>query len=124
MVLNFSYNLKEAFKEARSKGNMALAIPALLSSQFYVVGIDMSAQGEWFEFALTKSPKEGELCVTASENPARVTFKEWDVAEFHGRELLQKTPQNAGVLIAYESGGDYLSREQIDHFLSLLDKPS
>lgn len=103
MVLSFSYNLKEAFKEARSKGNMALALPALLSSQFYIVGIDISAEGEEFEFALTKSPKEGELCVTASENPASVAFKEWDVAQFHGRELLQRAPQNAGVLIAYES---------------------
>lgn len=117
------YRLKKAFEESRARGNIELVLPEILSNTLYVVGVDFNAKGEGFEFALTKSPKKGELCVTVSENPDLVTFGKWDLADFGGRELLQKVPSNSGILVVYDSGGDYLSREQINFFLSLLDNP-
>ncbi len=110
--------MKKAFEEARNKKNIGLILPEFLSSVFYAVGLD---DDNSFDFALTKSPDQKEMCVTISDNPELVSFERWSVKEVGGRELLKSIPQNAGILLTYNFGGDYITRNQIDWFLEVLD---
>ena len=113
--------LKMAFKEARKNNNIGLILPEFLSATFYVVGVDTDGDEKTFDFALTKSPNKNEMCVTASEDSTLVCFDSWAASARGGRELLTMIPKGSGVLVAYKSGGDYITSKQIDWCLDMLD---
>jgi hypothetical protein len=114
--------LKETFEIARDQNNIALILPEFLSAIFSIVGIKENTNDKIFDYVLTKSPLDKEMCVTISETPKLVSFDKWCKAELNGRDLLKTIPKNAGILIVYETGGDYLTRDQIDWFLGILDQ--
>lgn len=113
--------LKESFEVAREQSNIGLILPEFLSAIFSVVGIRENNNEKGFDFALTKSPLDKEMCITVSETPTLVSFDKWCQAEFSGRNLLKVAPKNSGILIVYETGGNYITRGQIDWFLEILD---
>lgn len=115
--------LKNAFETARKKNNIGWILPEFLASQFFAIGLsleDPQVNGK-FDFARTKGPQEGEMCVTVSQDRKLVTFEKWGVKKMNGRALLRYVPQNCGILISYNDGGDYLTQSQISTLLSILD---
>ncbi|MFV1873556.1 MAG: hypothetical protein ACMZ64_09570 [Oleiphilus sp.] len=113
--------LKKSFEIARDKNNIGLILPEFLSAKFSIVGVNDDTNEGSFSYALTKSPSNTEMCITVSENPKLVSFEKWSNVRLKGRQLLETVPENAGILIVYETGGDYITRRQINWFLEILD---
>ena len=107
--------IKSMFEVSRKENDIGLVVPVLIRSELFVIGKKIN---ESFEFALTKSPKKGEFCVTVSESESLFDFDKWDIKALSGRDLLKKIPENIGVLIAYKDGADYITGKQVVNIYS------
>jgi hypothetical protein len=111
--------VQKAFEYARENKNIGYILPALVTTDLYVLGKSI-LPGEFYP-AITDSPKKGEKCITVSEDKSLLAFERWDVAKYDGRALLSIVPENCGVLFTYADGADYLSAEQVKLLQSVLD---
>jgi len=106
--------LQSAFQQSRAERNIDLVLPALKAALLYVVvGVETKPgrQPEWF---LTPSPAKDRLCVTASETEAALARIRWPKAVLSGADLLAALPTQIEILLVYQDGADYITREHLD----------
>ena len=109
-------HLKLAFQRSRAESNIDLVLPVLKAAMLHiVVGAEPrdGLEAEWF---FTKSPTEGRLCVTASEDEATLRGIKWPNVKLSGDQLLQALPPGIEIIIIYADGGDYINREQLEWY--------
>lgn len=110
--------LKKIFEEVRATREIELILPYFLPLTFYAIGAGDSDGN--FDFALSKSPSGNGFCITVSDDIDKVTFDQWSTMALNGRQLLDRMPENAGVLIAYsDGGGDFITQQQVEFLLNL-----
>lgn len=114
------YPIKSLFQKARDADEIMLVLPEFITTLFHVISVPIP-QEDKEEYVLTKSHDEKEWCLTISPNESLVKLPNYAVVSLRGRELLKSIHQNAGVLIIYEDGGDYLTTEHVNLFKQIID---
>lgn len=62
-----------------------------------------------FSPVLTKAQGKEEFCITASNEASRVRFKNFHIFKTNFTELRKMMPDNIGILLVTEKGGQYFS---------------
>lgn len=109
--------LKVAFQQSRAQRNIELVLPVLLKSRLFIVTGGQTASQDYF---LVPSPNKDRLCVTVSENVDNLKKINWPKVEITGEQLIKSLPAGIEIVVAYKDGGDYITREQLQWYRSLL----
>ena len=115
--------LKLAFQRARATGNIEEVFPALKSATLYVVAGSSGPPNEAHDLFITKSPKNGRMCVTVSESESYLAKVSWPKRVISGEHLLRHLPKAMEIIVVYPDGGDYVTQEQMEWFRGMLGKP-
>lgn len=106
--------LKEAFQQAREQQNIDLILPVLVRSELYVI-VAETTPGD-FDFVYTRSPQPDRFCVTVAENEAILASVKWPKLKISGEQLIFNLRDSDEILITYQEGGDYITKEQLQWF--------
>ncbi|MGI2172149.1 hypothetical protein ACROAE_18470 [Shewanella sp. MF05960] len=106
--------LKEAFQNVREQQNIDLILPVLLTSDLYIITAE--TEPGVFDYFYTKSPNPERFCVTLAENESTLASVKWPKRKMTGRELLVDLPDEIEIIITYEDGGDYITREHLQWY--------
>jgi hypothetical protein len=109
--------LKLAFAKSRAENNIDVILPVLRKSRLFVV---TGGQSETQDYFLTSSPTSGRFCVTVAEQIEYLHRISWPKTEVTGEHLLRKLPANIEIVVVYPDGGDYITREHLQWYRSLL----
>jgi fimbrial chaperone protein len=110
--------LKQAFARARSCGNIDEILQVLLSAKLFAVCKRVLALSSPV-FYVQRSPNPERWCVTVAETAdALSSIADAELVEYTGQELLQSIDKSHEIVVVYDDGGDYLTREQLDFFRS------
>src|SRR2546430_15812935 len=114
--------LKKAFERSRAHQNIDLVIDPFLAAELFVVAKEFPGTSKP-QFYAQPSPVPNRICVTAAESSDLLAgITDVVLMKMTGRELLDALEPVLEVLIVYDKGGEYLSREQLD-WLRELRKP-
>ncbi len=74
------------------------------------------------EPVLGRAPQPGRLCVTVSESKDCIArLGEVETIEITGEKLLKKLAVGHEIVVVYEDGGDYMTREQLAWYRQLME---
>ena len=109
--------LKLAFQQSRAEKNIDLVLPIFLKSRLYIVTGGQTNTNDYF---LVSSPNKDRLCVTVSESVDNLNNISWPKIEVSGEKLIKELPAGIEIVIVYKDGGDYITREQLQWYRSIL----
>src|SRR5262245_39020860 len=106
--------LKKAFELARTHQNIDLVIDPFLTAELLVVAKEFPGTSKP-QFYAQPSPTADRICVTAAESADLLAgISDVVLIRTTGRELLDALEPFLELMVIYENGGEYLSREQLD----------
>jgi hypothetical protein len=107
--------LKKAFELARRHDNIDIIIDPLLASELFVVAKEFAGASRPQFYAQPSPQSPNRICVTAAESrDALAGIANVVLMKMTGRELLEALEPFLELMVVYETGGEYLSREQLD----------
>jgi len=109
--------LKAAFQQSRAQRNIDLVLPVFLKSRLFIVTGGKTASQDYF---LVSSPNKDRFCVTVSENVDNLQKINWPKVEVTGEQLIKSLPAGIEIVVVYKDGGDYVTREHLQWYRSLL----
>ncbi|WOH37651.1 hypothetical protein RI844_20190 [Thalassotalea fonticola] len=112
--------LKESFAKARLENNIGLALIEFWNTPLYII-TTKNLNGEDCYAAKVAQGKEYK-CVTVSENIEQLKFNDYSVRHLTGAQIIQDIGRKYEVLIAYDDGGDYLTKNHLSWFLDIMEK--
>jgi hypothetical protein len=69
----------------------------------------INSKKDTFSPVLTKARGKDEYCITASTDPDKVKFDNFFILSMTFQELKKNIPDNIGILLVTDSGGQYIS---------------
>lgn len=109
--------LKPVFQQSRMEKNIDLVLPVFLKSRLYIV---TGGKPETKDYFLVPSPNKDRLCVTVSEDIDNLKNIGWPKIEVTGERLVKELPPGIEIVIVYKDGGDYISREHLQWYRSII----
>jgi len=108
--------LKNAFRLARSHGDIEVIFEPFAKAVLYAVAREIGGGAPPAYFAQPAPAGKGH-CITVAEGRERLAaIPDVVLLQTTGRKLLEELEPALGILVVYDQGGDYLSREQLDWF--------
>jgi hypothetical protein len=106
--------LQKAFELARTHQDIDLVIDPFLAAELFVVAKEFPDTSKP-QFYAQPSPAPDRICVTAAESRDLLAgIHDVVLIRMTGRELLDALEPFLELIVIYESGGEYLSREQLN----------
>lgn len=110
--------IRPAYALSRQTDTMDPVRKAFLAAELYVV-VKVEPPDNKPAFHAAPSPKKGEMCITVAEDALDLYFiKNVELRKLSGRALLDVMPPAMGVMVMYDQGADYLTRDNLDWFRS------
>lgn len=113
--------LKKAFQSSRAENNIDLVLPVFLSSDLYVI-VAETLPGKT-GFFLSSSPDPERSCVTVSEKEEWLSSVKWPKRKIKGLDLIKELTPAIEIVVVYNDGGDYITREHLEWYREQIPQP-
>ena len=110
--------LKLAFQKSRAEKNIDIVLPIFLKSRLHIVTGGQAGTNDYF---LVPSRNTERFCVTVTESIENLKGIAWPKIEVTGEQLIKELPPSIEIVVVYKNGGDYITREQLQWYRSLIE---
>lgn len=111
---------QDAVKKSVEEGDIDLMLPLLLETSFFMV-CDKELEDGDQDIILVASQDPEQLCITVAEDvsilePVLAHNPDFAFSEIKGDELLGLVRDEHEILVLFEDGGYYITRDQIEYW--------
>lgn len=111
---------QDAVKKSVEEGDIDLMLPLLLETRFFMV-CDKELEDGDQDIILVASQDPEQLCITVAEDvsilePVLAHNPDFAFSEIKGDELLGLVRDEHEILVLFEDGGYYITRDQIEYW--------
>lgn len=121
---------QDAVKKSVEEGDIDLMLPLLLETKFFMV-CDKELEDGDQDIILVASHDPDQLCITVAEDvsvlePVLAHNPDFAFSEIKGDELLGLVRDEHEILVLFDDGGYYITRDQIEYWYEEMheDMPS